>query len=439
MSIPTSSSARPLAPFLTIWGGQLFSLIGSTIAQFALVWWLTQTTNSATVLATASLVAMLPGIFVGPLAGAFVDRWNRRRVMIVADSVGALMALGLAILFWTHTLQVWHIYLAMLVRSLAGSFHWPAMQSSTSLMVPQEHLTRVAGLNHTTFGIMNVFGPPLGALLLEIMPLHGVMLVDVVTATIAISPLFFIRIPQPAAVAHPTGGATSVWADLLAGLRYVRAWPGLLLLLGMAMLINFVLTPAGSLTPLLVTRHFRGAALQLGWLNSAWGIGVVLGGVTLSAWGGFRRRSITSLTGLTLMGVGFVIVGVAPANALWLAIVGNLVAGLMNPITNAPLIAMLQAVVEPQMQGRIFTLIGSLSGAMSPLSLAIAGPLADVIGVRAWYVMGGLLCTIIGIGAFFIPAIVRLEENHRHTAQTMDPSRDQGQPALAAATLAVTE
>ena len=219
----------------------------------------------------------------------------------------------------------------------------------------------------------------------------------------------------------------------------MRAWPGLLLLLGMAMLINFVLTPAGSLTPLLVTRHFHGAALQLGWLNSAWGIGVVLGGVILSAWGGFRRRSITSLTGLTLMGVGFVIVGVAPANALWLAIIGNLVAGLMNPVTNAPLIAMLQAVVEPQMQGRIFTLIGSLSGAMSPLSLAIAGPLADVIGVRAWYVMGGLLCTTIGISAFFIPAIVRLEENHRHVAPTMEPSQNQGQPALATAPLAVVE
>ncbi len=439
MSTSASTSSRSLAPFLTIWGAQLFSLIGSTIAQFALVWWLTQTTNSATVLATASLVAMLPGIFVGPLAGAFVDRWNRRRVMIVADSVGALMALGLAILFWTNTLQVWHIYLAMLVRSLAGSFHWPAMQSSTSLMVPPEHLTRVAGLNHTTFGIMNVFGPPLGALLLGILPLHGVMLVDVVTAVIAIAPLFFVRIPQPTAAASPTGSAPTVWTDLLAGLRYVRAWPGLLLLLGMAMLINFVLTPAGSLTPLLITRHFQGGALQLGWLNSAWGIGVVVGGVILSAWGGFRQRSVTSLTGLTLMGIGFVIVGIAPANALWLAIVGNLIAGLMNPITNAPLIAMLQAVVEPQMQGRIFTLIGSLSGAMSPLSLAIAGPLADVIGVRAWYAMGGLLCTAIGIGAFFIPAIVRLEENHRHVASTTEPGRDQGQPALATATLTVVE
>jgi DHA3 family macrolide efflux protein-like MFS transporter len=439
VSNSTPSSSRPLAPFLMIWGAQLFSLIGSTIAQFALVWWLTQTTDSATVLATASLVAMLPGIFVGPLAGAFVDRWNRRWVMIVADSLSALIALGLAALFWTGALQVWHIYLAMLVRSLAGSFHWPAMQSSTSLMVPPKHLTRVAGLNHTTFGIMNVFGPPLGALLLGILPLHGVMLIDVATAVIAVSPLFFIRIPQPTVVASPTSGTPTVWADLLAGLRYVRAWPGLLLLLGMAMLINFVLTPAGSLTPLLVTRHFHGAALQLGWLNSAWGIGVVVGGLILSAWGGFRRRSITSLTGLALMGVGFVIVGVAPANALWLAIVGNLIAGLMNPITNAPLLAMLQAVVEPQMQGRVFTLIGSFSGAMSPLSLAIAGPLADVIGVRAWYVAGGLLCTAIGIGAFFIPAIVRLEENHRHVASTAESTPVDHHSPLATATLAAVE
>jgi len=132
--------------------GQAFSLFGSRVVQFALVWWLTQLTGSATVLATASMVALIPEIFLSPIAGAYVDRWNRRIVMILADGMIALASLWLAYLFWIDAAQVWHIYVIMLVRAVGGAFHWPAMQASTSLMVPQEHLTRVAGLNQTMNG-----------------------------------------------------------------------------------------------------------------------------------------------------------------------------------------------------------------------------------------------------------------------------------------------
>jgi DHA3 family macrolide efflux protein-like MFS transporter len=410
---------QSLPSFFVIWTGQAFSLIGSSVAQFALVWWLTQLTGSATVLATATMAAMVPGIILGPLAGAYVDRWNRRTVMIVADGLVALAALWLAYMFWSGAMQPWHVYVIVFIRALGGTFHWPAMQASTSLMVPKEHMTRVAGLNQTMNGVINITAPPLGALLLALLPLHGIMLIDVGTAMLAISLLLLVQVPQPQRLLAGSGnglGATgqnpSIWLDVREGLRYVWHWPGVLGVLVMAVLINFLLAPASALLPLLVTKYFHGQAPQLAWLESAWGIGVIMGGLSLSVWGGFKRRVYTSLLGLALMGLGFILVGLTPATAFWLAVVGHLVAGFMNPMVNGPLFALLQTTVAPEMQGRVFTVINSLCSAMMPLSLAIAGPVADVVGVRPWFVMGGVLCVLMGLGACFVPVIVNLEQNN---------------------------
>jgi DHA3 family macrolide efflux protein-like MFS transporter len=397
--------------FTAIWIGQACSLFGSSLVQFALVWWLTQSTGSATVLATATLVALLPGIFIGPFAGALVDRWNRRVTMIAADGLIALATLGLIVLAATGAMQVWHVYAVMLIRAAAGSFHWPAMQASTSLMVPERHLPRIAGLNQTLNGGINIVAPPLGALLLGVLPLPGVLAIDVATAALAVLPLLLVRIPQPPRRAEAASRKSSVWQDTRAGLRYVRAWPGLLAVLVMATLINFLLNPAFALMPLLVTKHFGGDAIQLGGLESAWGVGAVLGGLLLGVWGGFRRRVFTSMMGLIGMGLGTLIVGVAPATGFGLAAVGLFFAGFMNPITNGPLFAMLQSAVAPEMQGRVFTLIQSAALAMSPLSMMVAGPLADALGVRVWYVGGGVICALMGVAGFYLPAIRHMEDN----------------------------
>jgi DHA3 family macrolide efflux protein-like MFS transporter len=202
MENSNTQTSRWQIPFFTVWTGQAISLIGSRLVQFALVWWLTETTGSATVLATATLVAILPGVILGPFAGALVDRWSRRRVMIVADAFVALVTAWLAYLSFTGALSVWHVYVAMLARGLGGAFHWLAMQASTSLMVPKEHLSRVAGLNHTMQGALNIIAPPLGAILLSLIPFYGIMGIDLVTAILAITPLFFVAIPQPPRAAH---------------------------------------------------------------------------------------------------------------------------------------------------------------------------------------------------------------------------------------------
>jgi DHA3 family macrolide efflux protein-like MFS transporter len=411
-------------PFFSIWTGQAFSLVGSRLVQFALVWWLTETTGSATVLATATLVAILPGVILGPFAGALVDRWNRRRVMIVADGFVALVTAWLAYLFWTGSMSVWHVYAAMLARSMGGAFHWPAMQASTSLMVPKKHLSRVAGLNQTMQGALNIVAPPLGAILLSLLPMHAIMGIDLGTAAVAIVSLLLVAIPQPERTA--AAGAdqkVSVWDDFRAGLRYVWGWPGLMAILVLAMIINFVVNPAFSLMPLLVTEHFGGGALQLGWLQSGWGIGMLLGGLVLSVWGGFRRRVYTSLIGLVLEGAAILVIGLTPGNGFFLALGAILVAGFMNPLINGPLLAILQATVEPEMQGRVFTLVSSLSSAMMPLSLAVAGPVADLIGVRQWYAIGGAIFALSGAVGFFVPAIVNIEKNgHSAEGEKLSPA-----------------
>jgi DHA3 family macrolide efflux protein-like MFS transporter len=263
------------ASFFTIWGGQALSLLGSQLVQFALIWYLTVETGSATVLATASLVGLVPHVVLGPLVGTLVDRWNRRQIMLIADGIITLATIALAVLFALDIATIWHIYLVMFVRSLAGGFHGNAMGASTSLMVPVEHLTRIQGINQMLNGGLNVVAAPLGALLLQVLPLQGILAIDVITAAFAIVPLVFIKVPQPERIERQVLESVdrpTVWQDFREGLQYMMSWPGLLIIAFMAVLINFLLTPAFSLLPLLIRigswyrNHYRWIAPGcLGW------------------------------------------------------------------------------------------------------------------------------------------------------------------------------
>jgi DHA3 family macrolide efflux protein-like MFS transporter len=337
--------------------------------------------------------------------------------MIVADSIIALLSALLAVLFWTESLQIWHVYVIMFLRALGGSFHGPAMQASTSLMVPKEQLTRVGGMNQTLSGIMNIVTPPLGAFLMELLPLHAIMAIDVVTAAFAIGPLLFIHIPQPERQAQAQEETKpSVWRDVVDGFRYLWHWKGMFIVLMLATLINMTINPGMSLLPVLVQKHFQGGALQLGWMNSAWGIGMIAGGVILSAWGGFKSKILTALLALIGMGLGFVIVGLSPAEALWMSIAGLAFGGTMNPMVNGPFGALFQAVVAPDLQGRVFTVVGSMAGLATPLGLAIAGPLSDWLGVQVWFVAGGLICIVTSVVMLLTPAVMHIE-SQGHAAQ----------------------
>jgi DHA3 family macrolide efflux protein-like MFS transporter len=401
--------------FFTIWIGQAFSLFGSSIVQFALVWWLTKATGSATVLATATLVALLPQILLGPFAGTFVDRWNRRLIMIIADGAIALTTAMLVYLFATGQIQIWHIYAAAMIRSLGQAFHQPAMTSSTSLMVPEKHLARIAGANQSLQGLINIFAPPLGALLLEAYSTQAVLLIDIITAAIAILPLLFIRIPQPPKQVQSEGSAqkTSYLQDLREGFVYVVRWKGLLGLILLAMALNFLLIPTSSFLPLVITKIFNGGAKELGWVESLFGVGIILGGITLSIWGGFKRRIITSFSGVIGIGLGIVLTGLVPPNMFYLIFITTFIVGFSQVFANGPLMAIMQSTVAPEMQGRVFSLLTAGATAMMPLSLLIAGPISDRFSIRFWYVFGGAICILMTIAATFIPAIMNIEDNHK--------------------------
>ncbi|HSG45762.1 MAG TPA: MFS transporter [Anaerolineales bacterium] len=402
--------------FIKFWFTQALSLIGSGLASFSVVWWITETTGSPVVLTMVSLATLLPGILIGPLAGAVVDQRNRKLILITTDAISAILALLLVFLFWTNWIQIWHIIVINILRALAGAFQFPAVQSSTSLMVPEEHLARVSGLNQALQGVSMVATPPLGALLLSLLPIHVIMGIDMVTAAIAIFLLFSINIPQPSTQQSINHLSTTVWENVRVGFVFIRQWPALINIMLIAALLNLVLTPAFTLIPILITQHFLGSVFQLGWINAAYGIGTIGGGALLGIWGGFKRRIFTSLLGLAGLGIGSFMIGISPRDSFWIALIGMALVGTMNVFANGPFFAILQSIAPPEIQGWVFTVLMSISMSMAPIGLAIAGPLTKQLGVQFWYVLGALICAMMVVWIIFSPALLHLEEKQIHLA-----------------------
>ena len=395
--------------FLVIFSGQAFSLFGSRLVQFALVWWITETTGKASTLALASIVAMLPQVLVGPFAGALVDRWNRKKVMMISDSSIALVVVGLAFLYSSGSVKLWHVYLAMFIRSLGGAFQWPAMQATTSLMVDKDNLSRVAGMNQSLQGLASIAAPPLAAFLFEVIPISSILLIDVATAVVAVGPLFLIGVPQPARDDLVKGFAPVI-SDMKEGFKFVWNWKGLRMITGMSMLINFLMSPAFSLLPLVITNHYNGGAIELGLLQSMNGIGMISGGLLLGFWGGFKKKVVTAMSAVVASGLFILAFSVMPPNLFTIASGCVLIFAMTNSIANGTFFATMQSVIPPEMQGRVFTILMSLGGAMTPIGLSFAGPVSDALGIFIWFQIGGVAFLLMGTSAFFIPSIMNMEE-----------------------------
>ncbi len=395
-------------PFFSIWTGQTLSLAGSRVVQFALIWWLTKQSGSAMVLATASMAGLLPMLILSPVIGVFVDRWNRRLTLITSDSLVALVTLVLAVFFVSGEVSPAIIYVFLAIRAILGCFYGSAMRASTPLLVPDEHLTRVQSLNVTMQGSINIVAAPIGALLLSFMPIEAILLIDVATALPAICTLLYFSIPQP----EYDGSAErkSVFKDLVFGFDYLRSWPGLFLLILMMSLLNLLLIPLQTLLPLLVTEHFHGEAKHLAFLESSLGIGIVCGGVVLSFWKGAKTRIQTMLIGFVGFGGGILAVALATEQIFPMALLGLFIVGCANAFTNAPFTAIIQSMVKPEMQGRIFSLIMTFTMGAGPLGLIIAGPIAEFYDARTIFFISGSLCILIGVGAFFVAPIRAIED-----------------------------
>lgn len=361
--------------FGLIWLGQLVSLLGSGLTAFALGIWMYQRTGSVTQFALVTLCATLPTVIVSPLAGALVDRWDRRWAMIFSDTGSGISTLILALLLLTDQLAVWHIYLGILVSAIFGAFQWPAYSAAVTMLVPQEQLGRANGLIQIAFAAGQLLAPILAGVLIGQIGVGGIMIIDSVTFLFALATLAVVRIPRPPRTAEGAAAAGSLLSEAGYGWRYVLARPGMLGMLLFSALTNFSLGVVEVVvTPLVLS---FASATVLGTVLSIGGSGMLIGSVVMSVWGGPRRR-MYGLFGFTLLqGLALFVGGLRPAAPL-------VAAAAFVFLFSAPIIigcsqAIWQSKVPPDLQGRVFAVRSMVSWSSLPLAYLSAGPLADGI------------------------------------------------------------
>ncbi|MGD2052335.1 MAG: MFS transporter [Acidimicrobiia bacterium] len=361
--------------FLVVWFGQLVSNIGSSLTSFALGFWVYQETGSATRLALVIVAARTPMLLISPFAGTLVDRWSRRRAMIVADAGAALGTLVTAVLLATGRLEIWHLYLTLGFAGVFGAFQTPAYTSATTLLVPKRHFGRAAGLVQLAGSVGLVLGPSLGATLLITTGLTTIFVIDLVTFLVAVLTLLAVRFPEQAISRDPGHSRLALWSETKEGLGFVASHRGLLGLLTASSLTSFAIAfHAVLIYPLLLG---FAPATTAGAAISAGAFGMVLGSVVMSAWGGPRRRVAGTLGALMIAGAGYGLAGLRPSVAL--AAGGLFVLLVFLPIADGTARAIWQTKVPPHLQGRVFALQAMLGLAATPLAYLLAGPLADMV------------------------------------------------------------
>ncbi len=397
--------------FFVFWFGQAISLIGSALAQFVLIWWITKTTGSASDLAIFSIAALLPAALFSPLGGAVADRFSRRLIMIVADAVTAICILVIVSLYTAGTIELWHVYVLTFIRSTMQAFQRPAATSSIPNMVPKHWLERVAGMNQALEGIMTIAAAPLGALALAVFPIQNALLIDVFTALLGISPLFFIHIPQPKR--EDVVSVASIVYDIRQGAVYILHRRGLVVLSAVTALVVMVLLPCFTLSPLLITQYFSGDVNDVAVMEGLSGVGMILGGLLVTVRPLSKKKTIATLVGYSLSCGTIALTGLAPHNMFWLAVTWWFISGATYSMGNAPMMALLQSVIPNELQGRFFSLLNVLTGLAGPIGLAFTGPLAEWMGVQRAFVLCGVLSTLICLAAFLSRDLINMEEDMR--------------------------
>lgn len=265
--------------FGIIWSGQLASILSSSVVGYAIIFWMSIETGSAEVLALAAIAGMLPQSLLGPVVGVYVDRWDRKRTMILADSFIAFCTLILAVLFWFDVAQMWHIYILLACRSVGSAFHTPSMQASVPLLAPEAQLTRVAGVNQIINSLSNIIGPALGAVLISFTGIGNILLLDVAGAIIACTSLLFVHIPNPVrSTLKP-----NLWREFREGFSAITAVPGMAWLFTLTILVLFFIMPVGVMFPLMTLQHFGGSTYDMSLIEIVWGGGALVGGAIMGA------------------------------------------------------------------------------------------------------------------------------------------------------------
>jgi MFS family permease len=366
-----------LRGFILIWVGQVFSMIGSQMTHFALGIWAWEKTGQATPLAMVGFFAFTPLIIFSPIAGVLVDRWNRKFVMAMSDIGAGLVTLAIFLLVFTNRLEVWHLYITGIFGGLFGAFQWPAYSAAISLLVSKKHYARTSGMISVADYGVGIIAPILAGILLPLIGIIGIITIDLVTLLIALVFLLLVFIPEPKRDPRDRSSG-AFFRELAYGFRYLFDRQSLLYLQLVFFLGNLFFSIANILITPMILATTGGDSAILGSVQSIGAIGGVVGGLILTAWGGFKQKIHGVLIGWILSGVfGLLIMGIGRALPFWL--VANFVMMFIIPVLNGSNQAIWQAKVAPQVQGRVFSVRRLVAQITAPISMAVAGPLADRI------------------------------------------------------------
>ena len=398
-TIEPKQASSGMRTFLIIWAGQLVSMIGSGLTNFALGVWIYDQTGETTPFALTVLFGSLPRVLLAPVAGAIADRSNRRLIMILTDTGSALLTLVIAfVLFFSDGgLQVWHIYVVAVIGSSFGVFQWSAYQPSITMMVPKKHFGRASGLIQAGGAVQGIIAPLLAGVLYVSIGLKGIVVIDFATFFFAIGALMFVRIPQPRASEETDGEERSMLKDALFGWYYLVERRPLLVMLLYYAVVNFLLGMSSVLiTPLVLSFN---AASVLGIVNTVGSAGMLVGSLLMSAWGGPRRKMNGVYAFIALFSLGYLIIGLWES-AIAIAL-GMFVLLFSVPIAAGSSQVIWMSKVQPELQGRVFAIRSMIATAISPLAYLIAGPLADgVFGplMSEGGALAGTVGGVIGVG-----------------------------------------
>ncbi|MEF2968574.1 MFS transporter [Paenibacillus sp. M1] len=395
--------------FFTIWAGQAVSIITSAILQMAIVWYLTAKTGSAMVLSMATLVGFLPQAIGGPLIGVLVDRWSRKKVMIIADMVVALAAASLALVAFYRELPVWLIMIVLFIRSIGSAFHSNALNATTPLLVPGEFLAKSAGYSQSVQSISYIVSPAAAALLYSVWDLNAVIAIDVAGALIASTMVALVAIPK-----QETKGSTvqsGFTEELKAGYYALKHHKGLMALFWIGGLYIFAFMPINALFPLMTMGYFGGTMKHASVAEMIFAIGMLAGGLLLAKWGGFKNRTYTIVAAVSLMGLALILSGLLPAGGFYFFLICCVLMGFSGPFYNGVQIALFQEKIEPEYLGRVFGLLGSVMALAMPLGLVFSGVFADRIGVNRWFFLSGAIIVGVAVLCLLIPAVRQLDRS----------------------------
>ncbi|WP_125574019.1 MFS transporter [Levilactobacillus huananensis] len=392
---------RNIYLFLT---SQFLSGITSMVVQYAIIWYLTKQTGSATVLSFATLLGMIPMVVLSPFVGPFVDRLNKKRLLIVPDIVAAVFAIILSI---SGTLQdhfpLWLVFVSLFVRAVAQTFQMPTVQAIMPTMIPANQLTKLNGQLGMVQSANMIIAPALGAFLFAIIPINYLILLDVVGAIIGISILWAVRIPEHPVIDDPV----RVLSDARFGLTRLRQTRGLWAITLLGALFTLFFMPAASLYPLMTMGYFHGTVGQAGLIEVIFSAGMLAGGAIIGIFGNWQDRMKPIIGSTIILGIAFGAGGFLPGNQrgfVWFVAFNGL-AGIMGPFFNTLLMAMIQQTFPSVELGRVLGVLNSIMSLTGPVGLIFGGPLADRIGVQKLFIIGGIGALLCGLIMFFMPSV----------------------------------